>query len=279
MSILDGVQRVLSLYAEGAVELSFTDVATRLSLPKALLRACSTRCSAMVCWIRTLLPAAIARASCCRWRRGHGWPSAGLGLSPVLARLSERSGLTAYLSTLNQRETVVLQRLDGSHPVQVLSPPGSRRAASGTAMGRALLSRLSDAEFTDLYGANPVLHLPMEGRDCPGSVGELAERVARTRAERCAAVRDPLSGELRGLCLSFVSFQPMPRAWRNCARRCWNWSARWAVNSMIHSGRVDDEHAPSRHLAARGVRGIPVIAFRISGPSSSRNLSMNLLLQ
>ena len=140
----------------------------------------------------------------------------------VLARLSERSGLTAYLSTLNQRETVVLQRLDGSHPVQVLSPPGSRRAASGTAMGRALLSRLSDAEFTDLYGANPVLHLPMEGRDCPGSVGELAERVARTRAERCAvaidqampgigavaaAVRDPLSGELRGLCLSFVSFQ------------------------------------------------------------------------
>ena len=76
----------------------------------------------------------------------------------VLARLSRRSGLTAYLSTLNQRETVVLQRLDGSHPVQVLSPPGSRRAASGTAMGRALLSRLSDAEFTDLYGANPVLH-------------------------------------------------------------------------------------------------------------------------
>ena len=57
----------------------------------------------------------------------------------VLARLSADSGLTAYLSTLNQRETVVLQRLNGSHPVQVLSPPGSRRAASGTAMGLSLI--------------------------------------------------------------------------------------------------------------------------------------------
>ena len=34
MSILDGVQRVLSLYAEGAAELSFTEVAARLAMPK-----------------------------------------------------------------------------------------------------------------------------------------------------------------------------------------------------------------------------------------------------
>lgn len=224
MSILDGVQRVLSLYAEGAAELSFTDVATRLSLPKSTTSRLLNQMQR-----HGLLD---QDASSRRYRPGlmlSMAARAGMAGRPldsacrkVLARLSERSGLTAYLSTLNQRETVVLQRLDGSHPVQVLSPPGSRRAASGTAMGRALLSRLSDAEFTTLYGANPVLHLPMEGRDCPGSVGELAERVARTRAERCAvaidqampgigavaaAVRDPLSGELRGLCLSFVSFQ------------------------------------------------------------------------
>ena len=34
MSILDGVQSVLSLYAEGAAELSFTEVAARLAMPK-----------------------------------------------------------------------------------------------------------------------------------------------------------------------------------------------------------------------------------------------------
>ena len=178
MSILDGVQRVLSLYAEGAAELSFTDVATRLSLPKSTTSRLLNQMQR-----HGLLD---QDASSRRYRPGlmlSMAARAGMAGRPldsacrkVLARLSERSGLTAYLSTLNQRETVVLQRLDGSHPVQVLSPPGSRRAASGTAMGRALLSRLSDAEFTDLYGANPVLHLPMEGRDCPGSVGELAER-------------------------------------------------------------------------------------------------------
>ena len=62
----------------------------------------------------------------------------------------------------------------------------------------------------------------MEGKDCPATVGELAQRVAQTRADHygvaidqampgigavAAAVRDPSSGELRGLCLSFVSFQ------------------------------------------------------------------------
>ena len=224
MSILDGVQRVLSLYAEGAVELSFTDVATRLSLPKSTTSRLLNQMQR-----HGLLD---QDASSRRYRPGlmlSMAARAGMAGRPldsacrqVLARLSERSGLTAYLSTLNQRETVVLQRLDGSHPVQVLSPPGSRRAASGTAMGGALLSRLSDAEFTDLYGANPVLHLPMEGRDCPGSVGELAERVAG-RAPSAApwrstrpclasapwrppcAIRFPAN--CGGLCLSFVSFQ------------------------------------------------------------------------
>ncbi len=224
MSILDGVQRVLSLYAEGVAELSFTDVAQRLSMPKST----ASRLLNQMQHYGMLDQDAATR----RYRPGALLSQAvraGLTATPldeacrqVLARLSDHSGLTAYLSTLNQRETVVLQRLNGSQPVQVLAPPGSRRAASGTAMGRALLSRLTQTEFDALYGADPAQPLPVEGKDCPATVGELAQRVARTRAERCgvaidqampgigavaAAVRDPASGELRGLCLSFVSFQ------------------------------------------------------------------------
>ena len=224
MSILDGVQRVLSLYAEGVAELSFTDVAQRLSMPKST----ASRLLNQMQHYGMLDQDAATR----RYRPGALLSQAvraGLTATPldeacrqVLARLSDHSGLTAYLSTLNQRETVVLQRLNGSQPVQVLAPPGSRRAASGTAMGRALLSRLTQAEFDALYGVDPVQPLPVEGKDCPATVGELTQRVARTRAERCgvaidqampgigavaAAVRDPASGELRGLCLSFVSFQ------------------------------------------------------------------------
>jgi len=227
MSILDGVQRVLGLYADGAAELSFTDVAARLSLPKST----ASRLLNQMQHYGLLDQDPATR----RYRAGALLANAvraGMAATPlddacreVLARLSDSSGLTAYLSTLNQRETVVLQRLNGTHPVQVLSPPGSRRAASGTAMGRALLSRLTDAEFQALYGADPARPLPVEGRDCPATVGELARRVAQTREARCgvaideampgigavaAAVRDPATGELRGLCLSFVSFQAEP---------------------------------------------------------------------
>ncbi|CAB5512225.1 HTH-type transcriptional regulator XynR [Achromobacter anxifer] len=224
MSILDGVQRVLALYAEGASELSFTEVASRLSMPKST----ASRLLNQMQHYGLLDQDAGTR----RYRAGTMLAQAvraGMAATPlddacrvVLARLSDDSGLTAYLSTLNQRETVVLQRLNGSHPVQVLSPPGSRRAASGTAMGRALLSRLSESEFEALYGADAGLPLPREGRDCPATVGELAKLVAQTRADHCgvaidqampgigavaAAVRDPATGELRGLCLSFVAFQ------------------------------------------------------------------------
>lgn len=166
MSILDGVQRVLALYAEGAAELSFTDVAQRLSMPKST----ASRLLNQMQHYGMLDQDAASR----RYRPGlllSQAVRAGLAATPlddacrkVLARLSADSGLTAYLSTLNQRETVVLQRLNGSHPVQVLSPPGSRRAASGTAMGRALLSRLSQAEFDALYGADPAQSLPMDAR-------------------------------------------------------------------------------------------------------------------
>ncbi|MDF3848999.1 IclR family transcriptional regulator [Achromobacter denitrificans] len=224
MSILDGVQRVLGLYADGATELSFTDVAARLALPKS---SASRLLNQMLNYglldqdaaTRRYRPGALlARVA----RVGMAATPLDDACRVVLARLSDDSGLTAYLSTLNQRETVVLQRLNGSHPVQVLSPPGSRRAASGTAMGRALLSRLSEAEFEALYGADADQPLSVEGRDCPATVGELARLVARIHADRCAvaidqampgigavaaALRDPATGELRGLCLSFVSFQ------------------------------------------------------------------------
>jgi DNA-binding IclR family transcriptional regulator len=224
MSILDGVQRVLSLYADGVAELSFTDVAQRLAMPKST----ASRLLNQMQHYGMLDQDAATR----RYRPGVLLTQAvraGQHATPldeacrkVLVRLSEDSGLTAYLSTLNQRETVVLQRLNGSHPVQVLSPPGSRRAASGTAMGRALLSRLTPTEFEALYGADPSASLQVEGKDCPATVGELAQRVAQVRADHygvaidqampgigavAAAVRDPATGELRGLCLSFVSFQ------------------------------------------------------------------------
>ena len=106
---------------------------------------------------------------------------AGLAATPlddacrkVLARLSADSGLTAYLSTLNQRETVVLQRLNGSHPVQVLSPdvykrqmvvfPDAVSALSGVQAGRA-----------DAYAATALTVNDLMGKTNDGSGLEKAE--------------------------------------------------------------------------------------------------------
>ena len=228
MSILDGVQKVLSLFAQGQTDLSFTDVSVRLALPKS---SASRLLNQMQHY--GLLEQDMATR---RYRPGRLLAQAvqaGLAPTPVddacravLTRLSETSGLTAYLSTLRNAETVVLQRLNGSHPVQVLSPPGSRRAAAGTAMGRSLLSRLSGAEFEAVYGTDPSTALQQEGRDFPADVGELRRRIDKVLEARyaiaideampgigavAAAVRDPASGEVRGLCVSFVSFEVKPQ--------------------------------------------------------------------
>lgn len=224
MSILDGVQKVLSLYAQGVGPQTFSEIAARLALPKS---SASRLLNQMQLY--GLLDQDPASR---RYRPGNLLAlavQADQASTPlddacreVLTRLSERSGMTAYLSTLNGPETVVLQRLNGSHPVQVLSSPGSRRAAAGTAMGRAMLARLDDAQLAALYGDDGALPPGREGRDPPASVAALRQRVERAREARCAvaideampgigavaaAVRDPASGELRGLCVSFVSFE------------------------------------------------------------------------
>ena len=114
MSILGNVQRVLALFAAGATDLSFTEAATLLELPKS---STSHLLNQMVRY------GLLDQHSTTRRYR----PGALLGQAPhaayvssdfddacreVLERLSARSGLTAYLSTLSGRETVVLQRLE-----------------------------------------------------------------------------------------------------------------------------------------------------------------------
>lgn len=225
MSILDNVQRVLKLYASGISDLSFTEAATMLSLPKG---SASHLLAQMVRYglldqhpvtRRYRAGALLAQAT----QAAYAGTPLDDACRQVLEQLSQRSGLTAYLSTLDGVDTVVLQRLNGASPVQVLASPGSRRAAFSTAMGRALLSRLGTTEFDRAFGVN--LQAPLEGATQPDlqTVGDLDARLARAREERhavavdeampgigavAAAVRDPKDGSLRGLCVSFVAGLP-----------------------------------------------------------------------
>lgn len=227
MSILDGVQKVLTLFGTGATDLSFSEVAARLALP----RSTASRLLNQMQSYRLLDQDAVTR----RYRPGALLSAAvnpqvvttplDDACNAALDRLCEASGLTSYLCTLGGAETVVLKRLNGAHPLQVLSQPGAQRPASYTAVGRALLARLSDAEFIDTFGDDTRAPLPTTGRDTPRTVAALRKRVAQAHAARLAvaidesmpgvgavgaAVRDPATQALRGLCVTFLSFQVDP---------------------------------------------------------------------
>ncbi|QIL83261.1 helix-turn-helix domain-containing protein [Diaphorobacter sp. HDW4A] len=225
MSILDNVQRVLTLFADGASELSFTEATARLDLPKSSASHLLNQMTRYGLLDQHPVTRRF-RAGSLLGRAAHAAYAASAiddACREVLEQLSSRSGLTAYLSTLSGHDTVVLQRLNGNSPVQVLSSPGSRRDATSTAMGRVLLARLSDVELNALYAGgeeSSSSQLPIASQGAFSTLDQLQQCIDGIHEARhamvidgpipgvgaiAAAVRNPVDGELRGLCISFVS--------------------------------------------------------------------------
>ncbi len=224
MSILEGVESVLGLFEHGRHEIAFHDVTDDLGLAKSsasrlLAQMVRYRLLELQPATRRYRPGALLIRAAQAATQAHPFDEQ---CREILAALSDSTGFTAYLSMLDGTDTVVLQRLNGSNPVQVLSPPGARRAAFTTAMGRVLLSRLPDAVLTSRYGADAGMALPDALPGCPATVGELHERIAAARQARSAVainegmpgigavattIADPASGDVRGLCLSFTALQ------------------------------------------------------------------------
>lgn len=224
MSILEGVESVLGMFGEGRHEISFNDVMDELGMAKSsasrlLAQMVRYRLLELQSTTRRYRPGVLLIRAAQAATQAHPFDEQ---CREILATLSDSTGFTAYLSMLDGTDTVVLQRLNGSNPVQVLSPPGARRPAFTTAMGRVLLSRLSDAEFGTRYGPSNDTGLPQAPAGCPATVGELHERVMTARRERsavainegmpgigavAATLADPVSGDVRGLCLSFTAMQ------------------------------------------------------------------------
>ncbi|MEM5426834.1 IclR family transcriptional regulator [Cupriavidus oxalaticus] len=224
MSILEGVESVLAMFEQGRHEVTFNDVIDELGLAKSsasrlLAQMVRYRLLELQPSTRRYRPGTLLIRAAQVATQAHPFDEQCRG---ILASLSDSTGFTAYLSMLDGTDTVVLQRLNGSNPVQVLSPPGARRPAFTTAMGRVLLSRLPEAEFSARYGTSGARKLPEAPAGCPATVAELAERVASAGRERSAiavnegmpgigavatTLADPLSGDVRGLCLSFTAMQ------------------------------------------------------------------------
>lgn len=223
MSILVAVTDVLHLFAQGEQHVGVATLGQQLGWPKStssrvllqmadaglLERDASDRQYRLGPLVRQLTHAQqLAR------------PAARELAREALTRLSAQSGHAAHLSVLEGTHSVLLEHFSGPNPLQVMSPIGSRLPASVMAMGRALLSRLTEEEFRSRYGKDDAAPLDPAPPRCPQTVGALSQLVKRAARERSAiaveeglqgvaavatTLLDPASRTTLGLALSFPS--------------------------------------------------------------------------
>ena len=77
------------------------------------------------------------------WEIGLG-AMRGMGLRqtvrPVLEREAARSGEAALLGIVQGRDALIIDKADSLHPLQIVSPLGSRVSLTSSSLGRALLA-------------------------------------------------------------------------------------------------------------------------------------------
>jgi DNA-binding IclR family transcriptional regulator len=79
----------------------------------------------------------------------HGWP--------ILNQLVQVSHETASLAVLEGTEVMFIARCESTQRLRMSEAVGSRNPAHCTALGKALLSTLTEKEFLKIYGASESL--------------------------------------------------------------------------------------------------------------------------
>ncbi|MCC6306518.1 MAG: IclR family transcriptional regulator [Rhodobacteraceae bacterium] len=216
MTVLANAAAILRCFSSECAELTVTDVALRLDMPKAnasrLMKA--MREAGLLETIgagKRHRPGRLLLDISAAFR--HSSPLILMGAEAV-ARVSAACGHTGYVSVLTGREVTAVTDAPGSNTLRVVSNLGRRLPAHATSTGRALLARQSDAEVRRLYPTG----LPAGPANGPRSLDDLLERLRRIRAEGFAlaheeatagvdavavAVGDPATGEAVALCVVF----------------------------------------------------------------------------
>lgn len=162
MSILKGAASVLRLFSAERQEVSVTDAARLLGIPKS---SASRLLKAML--NEQFL---INAPNSSRYRVGHLMFEASrayLGSSTLMdlvdgeiGPISAQSGHTGYISILDRTDILVLRVHLGTQHLRVVTPLGHRSKAFATATGRTLLARLTEEQ---------VRALPLDSPRSPGS--------------------------------------------------------------------------------------------------------------
>jgi DNA-binding IclR family transcriptional regulator len=216
MSTLANAAAVLRLFASDRLELTVTDAARALNLPK----------SSVSRLLKSMRAAGLltGAGAAPRYRLGnmlleiaqaHRQNSALMDLAETeLRAICAATRHTGYLSILDGTDVLVVRMLPGREALRVVTPLGSRAAAFATANGRALLARLDDAQVRALHpqrlrGPSPA---------APRSMTDLLQRLAQTRRNGwceaideaipsvhsiAVAVADAVNEETLAFCVSF----------------------------------------------------------------------------
>jgi DNA-binding IclR family transcriptional regulator len=113
---------------------------------------------------------------------------------PVLERLVADCGETGHVAVLDGTEVVTVAVVDGWRSVRMHSTVGKRSPAHATAIGKALLAALPDAEIRGRYGRRA---LERRTPHTVTSVAALLEHLREVRARGWAADREELEEGLR----------------------------------------------------------------------------------
>lgn len=182
MSTLANARDVLRLMARLQRDLTVTDVAGALDLPKSSV---SRTLSMMADYgfldrdpaSRAYRPGELVMEASYHFRASRSTASL---LEEELGRLVADIGYTGYVDVLDGGESLVLHmRIGTAGALQAYTPAGTRAPAYASSMGRALLARLDDAQVLRLIDTR----LEQSTGSAPRTPGELVACLARVRAD------------------------------------------------------------------------------------------------
>ncbi len=217
MSALRNSAAVLRLFSSGHPDLGVVEAAAALGLPKSttsrLLKMMAEEgLLEVIQSSRRYRPGPVVAVAARVYRAGSALIPAIEGL---VADVVAACGYTGYVSLRAGQDIFAIKMCTGRQALQVVTPIGQTYPAYASAVGRALLARLSDEDIRQLYAAR--------GFDCPApsapaGIEALLDRIRQVRATGIAhaddecnpgvgsiavAIADPAEGEVVAACLSF----------------------------------------------------------------------------
>jgi IclR family KDG regulon transcriptional repressor len=103
----------------------------------------------------------------------------------VVKMVAQSTGETVQLAVLEKAEVCYVAKADSTHPLRLVSSVGKRLPAHLTALGKMLLSYLSEGELIDCFGKTD--SLPAFTKNSITSMKELRKELSKTR-ERGIAI-------------------------------------------------------------------------------------------